>query len=81
MVNWEITATTIFCEAVGDEVTLIVSGDGMAKCTGRQKYEEPEKDVRKVLKVKSKSKGKQLKCSGQDCAVVKQYRDKVLGEE
>jgi hypothetical protein len=38
MVDWEITATTIYCKAVDDEVTLLVSADGTCRCTGRQKY-------------------------------------------
>ena len=47
MVDWEVTATTIFCESVNDEVTIIVSGDGAAKCSGRQKYEKPGKEEKK----------------------------------
>ena len=81
MIDWEVTATTIFCEAVDDEVTLIVSGNGAAKCSGRQKYENPKKDTKKALTAKSKASGKQLGCKGEGCAVVKQYRDKMLGEK
>jgi hypothetical protein len=81
MVDWEVTATTIFCEAVDDEVTLIVSGNGSAKCSGRQKYDNPAKDTKKTLATKSKSSGKQLGCKGESCVTVKQYRDKMLGEK
>jgi hypothetical protein len=80
MVDWEVTATTIYCEAVDDEVTLIVNGAGTAKCTGRQKYENPLKDVRKTLAAKSRSLGRKLSCYGEQCAIVKQYRVKVAGE-
>ena len=38
MVDWEVTATTIFCDDVDDEVTIIVNGNGTVKCTGAQKY-------------------------------------------
>ena len=38
MTDWEITATTVYCDAVDDEVTLIVYRDGTIKCTGHQKY-------------------------------------------
>jgi hypothetical protein len=81
MVDWEVTATTIFCEAVDDEVTLIVSGNGAVKCSGRQKYENPSKETRKTLAAKAKSGGKQLGCKGEGCNTVKLYRDKMLGEK
>jgi hypothetical protein len=81
MVDWEVTATTIFCEAVGDEVTLVVYGNGAIKCSGRQKYDSPAKDVKKSLAAKGKSSGKQLACKGEGCVTVKQYRDKMLGEK
>jgi hypothetical protein len=81
MVDWEVTATTIYCDAVNDEVTLIVNGNGAAKCTGRQKYEYPDKDIRKTLSRKSKTGVKPLGCRGESCITVKQYRDKMLGEK
>jgi hypothetical protein len=81
MVDWEVTATTIFCEAVDDEVTLIVSGTEAVKCSGRQKYENPTKEVKKALAARGKSSGKQLGCKGESCPAVKQYRDKMLGEK
>lgn len=70
MVDWEVTATTIFCDSVNDEVTIIVSGDGAVKCTGWQKYDKPVKEA-----------GKQRKCAGENCDAVKQYRDKLMGEK
>jgi hypothetical protein len=81
MVDWEVTATTIFCDSVNDEVTVIVKGDGTVKCSGRQKYEKPGKEVKKALKIRSKSSAKQLACIGENCAAVKQYRDKMLSEK
>lgn len=81
MVDWEVTATTIFCEAVDDEVTVIVTGNGDVKCTGRQKYDKPKNEDDKALKKKSKTKGKRLKCEGESCPTMKQYRDKMLGEK
>jgi hypothetical protein len=81
MVDWEVTATTIFCEAVDDEVTLIVSGNGAAKCSGQQKYDNSKKDIKKTIANKSKSSGKQFGCKGENCATLKQYRDKMLGEK
>jgi hypothetical protein len=81
MVDWDVTATTILCESVNDEVTIIVNGDGTAKCSGLQKYDLSNKEIKKALKQKSKTAGKELKCVGADCAVVKQHRDKIMGEK
>lgn len=81
MVDWEVTATTIFCDSVQDEVTIIVSEDGSVKCSGRQKYDTPSKDTIKTLKTKSKATGKQLSCVGINCVTVKQYLGKLLGEK
>ena len=55
MVDWQITATTIYCDAVDDEVTLGVYKDRSTKCTSYEKYGAPDKDTAKVMKKKSKS--------------------------
>jgi hypothetical protein len=66
MVDWEITATTIYCEAVKDEVTLLVSADGTCRCTGRQKHARP---------------GGTSGCPPAECDIMVSYREKLLGEE
>ncbi len=71
MADWQVTATTIFCEAVDDEVTLIINPSGEVTCTGRQKYENPDKEAAKTMKQKSKSAHKPLKCLGDSCTDVK----------
>jgi len=81
MVDWEVTATTIYCNSVDDEVTIIVHGDGAVKCTGRQKYEKPGKEVKKTFKDKNRSTGRVLKCLAESCTAVTQYRDKLLSEK
>ena len=45
MVNWQITATTIYCDAVDDEVTLLVYTDRSVRCTGYKKYGEPSQEI------------------------------------
>ena len=40
MPGWQITAKTIFCDAVDDEVTVMVYKDGSTRCTGYKKIEE-----------------------------------------
>ena len=79
MVDWEITATTIYCDAVDDEVTLLAYGDGKAKCTGHEKYGNPSKETAKILKAKSKKLSRELGCTGAECSRLVQYRDRLLG--
>jgi hypothetical protein len=72
MVNWQVTATTIRCAAVGEDVTLMVYKDWTVKCTGFMKYGEPGK----------KNKGRQGGwCGGLQCRQVMQYREKLQTEE
>lgn len=80
MVDWEITATTIYCDAVSDEVTFLVSKDGTLKCTGHQKYARPDKETTKNIKKKSRQLGKQVGCAEAVCSRVIQYRDRLLGK-
>ena len=81
MVNWQVTATTIYCDAVDDEVTLMVYKDGSAKCTSYKKYYQPSKEARKLLKRKSKQLNRKLKCEGLECYRVVQYKEKLFAEE
>ena len=81
MADWEITATTIFCEDVEDEVTLMVSGNGTIKCTGRQKYARPGKETTREMKNRSQQWGKPIKCLEDDCPRLPLYRDRLLGEK
>jgi len=81
MVSWKITATTIYCDAVDDEVTVLVYKDFSTKCTGYQKYHKPSKELAKLLRKKSKHLGRQLACPGLECPRVIQYKEKLLSEE
>ncbi len=81
MVNWQVTATTIYCDAVDNEVTLLVYKDWSVKCTGYRKYGEPNKDVINLLKKKSKQLKRQLECEGLECYQVIQYKEKLFAEE
>ncbi len=78
MVNWRITATTIYCDAVDDEATMLVYKDGSAKCTGHRKYSQPERETAKIVKIKSKQLGRRLGCEGPECYRVIQYRDRLF---
>jgi len=81
MVNWQVTAATIYCDAVDDEVTLLVYKDRTAKCTGYQKYGKPDKETAEVMEKKNKQLKRRLECEGQECHRVIRYRDKLFARE
>ena len=68
MVNWQVTATTFYCDAVNEEVTLLVYKDFSVKCTGYNKRSAKAGKTRPG-------------CQGLDCPRVTQYRDKLRAEE
>jgi hypothetical protein len=79
MADWQVTATTIYCADVDDEVTLLVYGNGSSTCTGHQKYARPDKVTAGLLKKKSRLSGKKLGCGATDCHRIAEYRQKWLG--
>jgi len=69
--DWEITATTVYCDAAGDEVTLIVYVDGACKCTGSRKNAGSSK--------KTRSPNKKIRdCVEAECPTLSKYRDSLL---
>ena len=82
MVNWQVTATTIYCDAVDDDITIMVSKDGSTRCVGYKKYAETiTKETAKELKKRAKKLGRELRCEGPECSRVIAYRDKVFAEQ
>jgi hypothetical protein len=81
MSNWQITAKTIFCEAVEDEVTVIVYKDQKVHCTGFKKYTEPNDITRKLVKEKSRRLQRSIQCEGEGCSRVVAYKATVLSQE
>jgi len=79
MVNWQLIATTIYCDAVDEEVTLLVYKDGSVKCTGYKKYGESGKEI--LAKRRSKRLKQHLKCDGPECYRVIQYKDRLFTKE
>ncbi|MFH0769137.1 MAG: hypothetical protein V1932_06190 [Chloroflexota bacterium] len=69
MVNWQITATSLYCEDIGEEVTIIVSKDWSVGCTGQKKHGTSGKRPQKVG------------CTGIECRRITQYKEKLLSEE
>lgn len=82
MVDWQVTATTIYCDAVSDDVTIMIYKDWTVKCTGYTKYAEKlTKKVAKTLKKESRRLGRQLGCDGPLDYRVTDYRDRLIAEE
>jgi len=81
MVDWQLTATTIYCEAVADEVTLIIYHDWSSRCTGYDRYHQPDRETRKLMERKGKRLQQPLGCEGPDCSRVVEYKNKLSAEE
>jgi len=79
--NWQITATTIYCDAVADEVTLMVYKDGTARCTGYDRYGEPSVEIAAEMSKKAGRLKQGLACQGMECLRVTRYRDELLAAE
>jgi hypothetical protein len=75
MTDWQLTATTIFCDDIGDEVTILVYKDGKTRCTGYDTFIKMNTGADK----KKRSNG--VECHGPVCFRVAEYRDKLFSEE
>ena len=76
------TAKTIYCDAVDDDVTIIVYKDWSIKCTGYKKYSEGlNKEMAQVLKKKAKWLGRNLRGEGPHDHRVTDYRDRLMAED
>jgi len=80
--KWQLTVTTIYCDAVDDDVALIVDKNLNIRCTGYPRYvTNLAKEKARILEQKSRRLGRNLKCEGpQDFRVIA-YRDKLIAEE
>jgi hypothetical protein len=81
MTSWQITAKTILCEAVDDEVTVLVYKNGSIRCTGSRKYNQPSDVTMNVIKKKTRRLKRPVKCEGDPCSRVMEYKNKILAEE
>ncbi|MDD4923551.1 MAG: hypothetical protein PHF74_01785 [Dehalococcoidales bacterium] len=75
MTDWQLTATTIFCEDMNDEVTIMVYRDGKTRCTGYDTFIKMNTDV------KGKKTLSGIQCNGPVCHRVAGYKDKLFSEE
>lgn len=82
MADWQVTATTIYCDAVDDDVTIIVHRDWSTSCTGYRKYgESPDKETANILRRKARRQGRDLGCEGPLDHRVTDYRDRLASQE
>ena len=77
MPNWQVTGTTVRCDTVNDEVTLLVYKDWSVKCTGYPKYGSNSGHGKAARRGGSAGPG----CQGQDCRLAVEYRRKLQTEE
>ena len=82
MVDWQVTATTIYCDAVGADVTIMVYKDWSTKCAICEDYGEEitQKKVR-TLQKEGKKLGRKMKCEAPMCSKVIEYKDRLFAEE
>jgi hypothetical protein len=81
MADWVMTATTIYCDAVEEEVTLMIDKDGTSRCTGCNKFKEPTGEIARQISARCKQYGKELECEGLECYRVVEYRERLLAED
>jgi len=81
MSNWQTTAKTIFCDAVDDEVTVMIYKDLSVRCTGFKKYTQPNEITVQLVKFKNKQLAHPVKCEGEGCPRVAAYKAGILAEE
>jgi hypothetical protein len=80
--DWQVTATTIYCDAVDDDVTIMVYKDRTTSCTGYKKYtENKDGEAAAALREKTKRTGRDLKCEGPEDYRVTDYKDKLIRED
>lgn len=77
-VAWKVTATTLYCEAIGDDVTIMLYKDGTIKCTGSAVAGNGAQARARRMKDKSKALGRELAClSPQPCAMTSCFENEI----
>jgi hypothetical protein len=82
LIDWQVTATTVYCDAVDSDVTLMVYKDGSVHCAGMRKYgDAATKDSLSALKKRADKAGRTLTCEGENCPRQTAYRDRIFTGE
>ena len=74
--KWQVTMTTLWCDIVGDWVTVLVYADGSTKCSHFTRYGP----MTRKIKEKGGSK-RELSCNGPTCDLCLSYKEKVFRRE
>lgn len=80
MVDWQLTATTIYCKEIGNEVTILVHSDGKIACTGYDRHHTPDRPA-SSSSGRSRSVETTNECPGLTCPNATGYRDRLFAEE
>jgi len=78
--KWQITATTIHCDVIGDFVTIMVNKDWSTSCAWHNRYKQKALGDKKQ-KFDKATRLKIEKCAGPECSYVTDYRNKLIQEE
>ncbi len=79
MVTWKVTAGTINCPAVADEVTVIVKSDWSVSCSGFDKLKTSRRAQLQMVE-RSLDLKRTLDCKGIQCKQITDYLDKLRAE-
>jgi hypothetical protein len=77
MVNWQITAATLRCDVVDEEVTLLIHKDWSVKCTGYPKHTRAVSSAIGSSNRNRRGDG----CRGPGCPLARDYLKKLQDEE
>ena len=80
MGDWQVTAVTTNCNAVAEEVTIIVKNDWSVRCTGFERYSTSRKAKLELVK-RSLALERTLDCQGLQCPQITEYLQKLQAEE
>jgi hypothetical protein len=75
-----VTAGTINCRAVADEVTIIVKNDRSVSCSGFDKLKNSRR-ARLQMVERSLDLKRTLDCKGMQCKQITDYLEKLRAEE
>jgi hypothetical protein len=78
--DWQVTAKTIFCSNVMDEVTIFVKSDWTVTCTGMVKYLQNRRNGLKLVE-RSLELKRVVECKGSGCSQISEYTDQLKKEE
>jgi hypothetical protein len=80
MSDWQVTAVTISCPNVAEEVTIAIKSDWSVRCSGFEKYASSRR-ARLALVDRSLTIKRVLECKNVDCNQITEYIQKLQTEE